>query len=175
MNRISTYKDHLTSFNFIQFTELREARQLDEDQTTSGGNKKSRFFWFQRWELPPVLYPAHIGCDKLKTSCKNSSMPVLMPFAIWLRNGVYFSTPWIWLDHVTLANGTLVIITQEEALKSTHALELNTKPQDHHVNDPVLASWRWTEAPQHPANCQTCEWGPPRPPSPSWLQLHQWA
>ena len=44
MNRISTYKDHLTSFNFIQFTELREARQLDEDQTTSGGNKKSRFF-----------------------------------------------------------------------------------------------------------------------------------
>lgn len=140
------------SLNFIQFTELREARQLGEDQT-SGGTKKSRFFWFQRWELSPVLYPAHIGCDKLKTSCKNSSMPVLMPFAIWLRNGIYFFTPWIWLDHVTLANATLVIITQEEALKSTGALELNTKPQDHHGNEPVLASWRWTEAPQQTA-CQ---------------------
>lgn len=60
--------------------------------------------------------------------------------------------------HVTLS-GTLIIMTSAEALECL--LLLNMEPWDYHVNEPKLASQRWTEVPEQTA-CQLPDmWGMP--------------
>lgn len=118
-------------------------------QQVSGSTKRSRFFWFQSWDFSSMPFLAHTGFGQSETDCNLSSMSVLLPFRNMTKRWRLF----LLLLNLTQPYYSVWDTSDQDISRGIGAgpLLLNMEPYDYHVNEPRLASGKWTEVPQQTA------------------------